>query len=160
MRKLKGITLFVVLTVSSLSAQDIKTVKYEQMEEIIDQKVDKLTIVNFWATWCAPCIEEIPHFVTVFNQYRESADLDIIFVSLDRLINIKEVAKVTKRYKMPGELLLLDDAKRFNEWIPKVHPDWQGNIPATGFYRNGTLLEFNPGVLTEEGLTHIIHKLK
>jgi thiol-disulfide isomerase/thioredoxin len=158
--KLRGITLFVVLAVSSLSAQDIKTVKYEHMAEIIDQKVDKLTIVNFWATWCVPCVEEIPHFVTVFNQYKTPANLDIVFVSLDRAMNIKEVLEFTKKHKMPGELLLLDDAKRFNEWIPKVHPDWQGNIPATGFYRNGTLLEFHPGALAEEELTHIIHKLK
>lgn len=152
--------MFFILGVSSLSAQEIKTVKFEQMAEIIDQKDNKLTVVNFWATWCGPCVEEIPHFVTVFNQYKAQANLDMVFVSLDRATDQKEVLEFTKKHKMPGELLLLDDVKRFNEWIPKVHPDWEGNLPATGFYRNGTLLEFHPAALTEEELTQIINKLK
>lgn len=160
MRKLGCILLFVAWTVFGLSAQEVKTVKYEQMAELIDQQGDKLIIVNFWATWCIPCVEEIPHFVAVFKQYEIQANLDIIFVSLDRAKSLKAVEAFTKEHKMPGKLLLLDDAKRFNEWIPKVHPDWGGNIPATGFYRKGALLEFHPGMLTEEELIHIIDKLK
>lgn len=159
-KKLKYLILFFTLTTSGLMAQEIKTVKYEQMVETIAQKGEKLTIVNFWATWCGPCIEEIPHFIDVFNQNRTSANLDIVFVSLDRVASIDEVKEFAKEHNMPGELLLLDDVKRFNEWIPKVHPDWEGNLPATGFYRNGKLLEFQPNMLTEEELTLIINKLK
>jgi|SRR5690606_19221343 len=160
MKKLGSMMLFFICTVYSLFAQDIKTVKYEQMMETIAEKGNKLIIVNFWATWCVPCVEEIPHFVSVFNQYKIQADLDILFVSLDRAANLKEVEGFVTVNQMPGELLLLDDAKRFNEWIPKVHPDWGGNIPATAFYRDGKLLEFHPTALTEEELTHIIVKLK
>ncbi|TYR33358.1 TlpA family protein disulfide reductase [Sphingobacterium phlebotomi] len=160
MRKLGCIILFFVWAVLGLFAQEIRTVKYEQMAEIIDQKGDKLTIVNFWATWCIPCIEEIPHFVAVFNQYKAQTNLEMIFVSLDRATHLKEVAEFIKTNKMPGEALLLDDAKRFNEWIPKVHPDWEGNLPATGFYRKGELMEFHANMLTEEELIHIIDKLK
>lgn len=154
------VILFFASTIFGLSAQEIKTVKYEQMAEAIDQKDDKLTIVNFWATWCGPCVEEIPHFVAVFNEYKAEANLNAMFVSLDRAGSIKEVQEFAKEHQMPGELLLLDDAKRFNEWIPKVHADWQGNIPATAFYRNGKLLEFHTNGLTEEELISIIQKIK
>lgn len=146
--------------ISSLCAQEVKTVKYEQMVEVIEQKGERLTIVNFWATWCGPCIEEIPHFVDVFNRYKESANLDIVFVSLDRATGIDEVEAFVKSHNMPGELLLLDDVRRFNEWIPKVHPDWEGGLPATGFYRDGELLEFQPNMLSEEALVYIIENLK
>lgn len=158
--RLFSIMLCFALSLSIGLAQEIRVVKYEGLIDAIEQKGDKLTIVNFWATWCGPCVEEIPHFVVVFNKYKTSANLDIIFVSLDRATHTKEVDNFVKEHKMPGDQLLLDDVKRFNEWIPKIHPDWEGGLPATGFYRDGKLLEFQPNMLSEKELIQIIENLK
>lgn len=138
----------------------VKIIRYEGLDEVIRQEKGKLTIVNFWATWCVPCVEEIPHFVEVYNERRKVSDLAIVFVSLDRAAHLDKVRTFAKGNRLPGSVVLLDDVKRYNEWIPKIYADWGGTLPATGFYRDGELLAFFPNELSKEELITIIDKLK
>lgn len=143
----------------TLAQNNVRVVRFEKLQELLDQKSEKLTIVNFWATWCEPCVAEIPHFVEIYNQHKDALNLDIIFVSLDRHRDIDQVKDFVKKHNMPGQLILLDDIRRMNQWIPKIHPKWQGTLPATGFYQNGVLKEFHTTELEKEELLAIIHKL-
>ena len=56
------------------------------------------------------------------------------------------------------DVLLLDDAKRMNEWIPAINNQWSGSIPATALYKNGKQLEFHEGKLTKPELEKLIKK--
>ncbi len=108
----------------------IEVVNFEQLEGILDQKDEKVRIVNFWATWCKPCIEELPFFEEL-NDSLGGEDLEVLLVSLDFPDKLESqlIPFVAERHLDP-EVLLLDDPHE-NEWIPKVDPSWSGAIPAT-----------------------------
>ena len=134
---------FVLCLMGGLSqAQDVKVIKYEQLFEMVQQPTDQLIVVNFWATWCGPCVKEMPHFVEVNEKYADNPNFKLIFVSMDRAKSIESVKQFVKDYKINAEVVLLDDNKRMNEWIPKVDNSWSGNIPVTVLYQNQEKVHF------------------
>jgi len=135
------------------------SVNYDQLKEIIEKNDDKLYVVNFWATWCRPCIEELPHFLEVSNAYENQAPFQMILVSLDKAELLEtDVAQMITKLHIDNDVYLLDDNKRMNYWISAVDSTWSGAIPATVFYKNGQKLHFTEGQLTKEELTTIIQK--
>lgn len=84
-------------------------------------------VINFWATWCQPCVEELPYF----ERLAEETDVRVIMVSLDfkRDVRTKLKAFVEDRpLKLP--VVALTDAK-YDGWIDRVDPTWEGAIPVT-----------------------------
>ena len=115
-----------------LSAQTVPSLNYTELKPLLNQRGDKIYVVNFWATWCAPCIKELPYF-EVLNQ-RE--DVEVLLVSLD-FPKHKEsrLLPFIKKNKLQSKVVLLDDADE-NYWINNIHPNWSGAIPATIVYNN------------------------
>ncbi len=115
-----------------LSAQRVPSLNYTELKPLLNQRGDKIYVVNFWATWCAPCIKELPYF-EVLNQ-RE--DVEVLLVSLD-FPKHKEsrLLPFIKKNKLQSKVVLLDDADE-NYWINDIHPNWSGAIPATIVYNN------------------------
>ena len=113
-----------------LSAQTVPSLSYAELKPLLEQKGNKIYVVNFWATWCAPCIKELPYF-EVLNQ-RE--DVQVLLVSLD-FPKHKEsrLLPFIKKNKLQSKVVLLDDADE-NYWINDIHPNWSGAIPATLIY--------------------------
>ena len=111
----------------------VKVVDYEQLEVQFRKEDNTLYIVNFWATWCAPCVKELPHFMELNESFKEQENFKMILVSLDDAERLEDsVKEFVKLYKLETELYLLDDVTRMNEWIPAVDSLWRGSIPATG----------------------------
>lgn len=106
-----------------------KVVKWEGLEEVLSRDTDKLQVINFWATWCAPCIKELPYFE---NLNANSSDkLDVTLVSLDFEDEFeKRVLPFVEKRDIKSQVLLLDEID-YNSWIDKVDPSWSGAIPAT-----------------------------
>ena len=97
---------------------------------------DTTYIFNFWATYCAPCIKELPHFEAVGEKY-DDKKIKIVLVSLDFKSRIQNgvVPFIEKRnIKLPVVVLSDPDA---NAWIDKVDPSWDGTIPATLVVKGG-----------------------
>src|SRR5687767_14638632 len=76
-----GLLFLVLLVASASNAQTIPKWKLADLQAAINE-ADKPTIFNFWATFCKPCIEEIPHFQEVVKKY-DSAGVRLVFISLD-----------------------------------------------------------------------------
>lgn len=136
-----------------------EAVNYETFETIFDKKDDVLYVVNFWATWCKPCVEELPHFMEVKEEMAGEKNFKMVLVSLDMSSDLDTKVKdfMTKnQYKV--DLYLLDDVKNMNTWIPKVDPSWSGAIPATVFYKNGSPVYFKEGQLSKQELQQLIKK--
>lgn len=150
-----------LLSIHWYSAQDQKNVsfvKYEELEKRIQSEGDKLLVVNFWATTCAPCVKELPYFIEVNNKYKNDPKFKMILVSLDRAVDKERVLKFMKNKNLTAEVILLDDIKRMNTWIPRFEKNWDGNIPVTIFYKNGEKVHFNDGEMSKEDLENTITK--
>lgn len=130
------IPMLLILFSLELRSQDIPVMDFDQLEPILHQENDTLYMLNFWATWCMPCVQEMPDIVKFANEM-EGRKFRLILVSLDDPDQMESRIKpFVSRYEIEGKVILLDDPDA-NSWIPKVHPDWMGAIPATIFYSSG-----------------------
>ena len=119
---------FLLVTNVALIAQEIPVIKVKELEEIIADKERKILVVNFWATWCAPCVKELPYFEAVHQKNDEQTK--VVLVNLDFADKIEKVKSFVNRKKIQAPVLLLDEID-YNSWINKVDSSWQGAIPAT-----------------------------
>jgi thiol-disulfide isomerase/thioredoxin len=135
-----GMSSFVTISASdSFKA----VIKYEDYEKMLDRKDNVLYVVNFWATWCGPCVEELPDFMKAKAAMAENKNFRMILVSLDNKRELDaEVLPFLKQKNITADVYLLDEYKRMNYWMPKVNKSWSGSIPATAFYLNGKQLKF------------------
>lgn len=100
---------------------------------------DTIYVINFWATWCKPCVEELPFFQRLSLEMTEEK-IRFIYVSLDFRKNLeKSLIPFIKSKGFPNDVIMLSDPNA-NSWIDQVDPTWSGAIPATLIYRNGRKL--------------------
>ena len=137
----------------SVSSSLIPTVDFEEFNSrYLQQKNDTTYIINFWATWCKPCVKELPAFEKINEQYRDQK-VKVVLASLDFPDKIeKQVIPFLKKHNLQSEVILLDDPDA-NSWIPRVSEDWSGAIPATMIY-NQQERKFFEGSFTYEELNN------
>ena len=107
---------------------------FSDMPALLSYRNDTTYVVNFWATWCVPCVEELPYFERLQQEMAEKP-VRIIMVSLDfrKDIPTKLLSFVRERpFTLP--LIALADG-RYAEWIDKVDTEWEGAIPFTIVYK-------------------------
>ena len=91
---------------------------------------DTIRVVNFWATWCTPCVAELPVFERLNTEYRGER-VEVVLVSLDFPDQIhSRLIPFMEQKGLKAEVILLDDAHG-DVWIPEVSDSWSGAIPAT-----------------------------
>lgn len=124
---------FFTLTVSS--AQNATIVKWAAMNDLLHQKNDTTYVINFWATWCKPCVGELPYFLDQEKKLSNNP-VKFYFISLDfkkdfstRLIPFLQKQNIT------SSVFLLDEPD-YNAWIDKVDSSWGGAIPGTLIYNS------------------------
>lgn len=134
-----------LLLPSSLSGQRPEVVTFSQVEQWASQDNDTLYVLNFWATWCKPCVAEMPYFEQVQQDFADRK-VKVVFVSMDFKSDYeKRLVPFVQRKKLKSQVVLLD-APDYNAWIDKVSPQWSGAIPATLFVQHGRgIREFHEG---------------
>jgi thiol-disulfide isomerase/thioredoxin len=111
-------------------------------------------VVNFWATWCAPCVEELPYFEELTREYADKP-LRVLLVSLDFRRQLeRRLLPFLKNNDIQSRVVVLDDADA-NAWIDKVDPSWSGAIPATLFYQGERRL-FKEQTFTRDELFQLV----
>ena len=125
-------------------------------ENRVQQKNDTLYVVNFWATWCKPCVTELPFFEKAAQTFSQQS-VKIIFVSQDAKTRAVQVNEFLKKNNYSSESFILS-AGNPNIWIDKIDTKWSSTIPMTLFYKNGTKLYFHEGDYASfDELEKIIH---
>lgn len=135
--KFTGIsTLFLFLfSFGFAQPKEATIIKFNDLNNLINSKSDSLYVINFWATWCKPCMEELPYFLKAEQEFAEKP-VKFIFISLDfkNSYDTRFLPRV-KESKMKHAYLL--NEPDYNSWIDKVDTAWQGSIPATLIVGNG-----------------------
>lgn len=149
--------LFCFIIGKSQVQKDISVIKYEELENKIKNEKAEFVVVNFWSTTCAPCVKELPHFMEVNKEFKENPNFKMLLVSLDRLKDKEKVLNFIKNKNLTAEVILLDDIKRMNTWIPRFDENWDGVIPVTLFYKNGKKVSFNNGEMSKDELLKTIN---
>lgn len=151
-----GSFLFVMLLLTAgLQAQTIEVIKYPALEKIINEPDgQKVKVVNFWATWCRPCIKELPHFEALQKQYPTN-ELEVFLISFDDVENLESrVQPFVKKRNLESTVMLLDETD-YSAFIDKVDPSWSGAIPATLIIA-GDERRFVEGELSEAELHNLV----
>lgn len=148
------------ITPAAVSANNgMKIINFDQLQTIIKKNDNKLYVINFWATWCKPCVEELPEFMEVNKIYKKNPRFKMILISLDLATEINsKVRPFILKNKIQPDVYILDDNKRMNEWIPAIDSQWSGAIPATVFYKNGKKLDFFESKMQKNELIQTINK--
>lgn len=114
---------------------ELKVYDYKGFKSFLNRKDDKIYVINFWATWCAPCVKELPYFEKL-NAVYKNKNVEVLLVSLDfPHLYDKKLKPFIKEKKLSSKVIALDDVD-MNSWIPKVDEKWSGSIPATIIYNN------------------------
>lgn len=116
---------------------EVPVYDFDEFQHLVYQNEDKVRIVNFWATWCKPCVAELPYFEMINSKYKQK-NVEVILVSLDLPTHIEsKLIPFLEKQKIDSKVLVLDDPDA-NSWIPRVNTNWSGAIPATIIYKGGT----------------------
>lgn len=117
------------------SAQTVRTISIDELETWIQKNDDTVRIFNFWATWCNPCIAEMPAFDSL-QRVEAGNKVQVVFVSLDFPSQLeKRVQPFVAKRQFTAPVVLLSTANP-NAWINRISPDWSGAIPATLLVRS------------------------
>jgi thiol-disulfide isomerase/thioredoxin len=118
-----------------LRAQSVQVVNFDNLQKHFYNNSDTTYVVNFFASWCVPCIKELPEFKR-FAENRKHTKLKLIFVSLDFKSNYKKTLyPILKKQKMKDPIYLLDEPNA-DKWINEIDSSWSGSIPATLIVNN------------------------
>lgn len=153
--------MLVMLLLAGVSGytQGIRKIKAEWIQELKKNKSDTVYVINFWATWCKPCIEELPYFEQINREYKDKK-VKVILVSNDfkKQYDAKLVPFV-KEKNLQSEVVFMDETDA-NSWINKVNPEWSGAIPATLIICGAkTYTHFSEGETTFKELEELIKPL-
>ena len=128
-----GLVIFWLLISFTAKEHQPRVLSFDDFEPHLKYNNDTLYLVNFWATWCAPCVEEIPAFERINREYKDRK-VKVLLVSLDFPKRIENsLMPFLEKNDIRTEVLVLDDPDA-NSWINRVHPDWSGALPATVIY--------------------------
>lgn len=140
----------------STTEKIFEIITFDDFEKMMGESNSKIKVYNFWATWCAPCVKEMPYFEKVQN---DDPEIELIFISMDDGRKPERVTNFIERRSVKAPVYLLNDVD-YNKWIDKVDPSWSGAIPATLFIKPDGGRYFHEGEVDENQLKSIIQNLK
>jgi len=140
-------------------AQKAEIMKLEKLQSEIAKPSDQVLVYNFWATWCAPCVKELPYFEKL-NQDDKNVKITLVSMDIDLDPNPDKVYKFIDKKKIQSRVVILD-AVDPNSWINKIDKSWSGALPATLIINTKTgARKFINTALKEGELEKLIAEIK
>jgi thiol-disulfide isomerase/thioredoxin len=141
--------------VGAAQAQQVTVIKLPELQKRLARQTDTTYVVNFWATWCAPCVKELPYFDQLSTTYAKQK-VKVLLVSMDYASQLdKKVKPFVLRRGLKSEVVLLNEPDP-NSWMDKVDGKWSGALPFTLIFNNKKQQraafeqEFTPAELTAQ----------
>ena len=128
---------------------DLEIYDFEGFKTFLDKSDDKTYVINFWATWCGPCVKELPYFEQLHANYKNK-DVEVILVSLDfPHVYETKLKPFILKHELKSRVIVLNDGNE-NKWINAVDASWSGAIPATIIYNKNERKFFERSFTFEE----------
>lgn len=99
------------------------------LKKLLQNNSDKLRLINVWATWCGPCVQEFPDFVSIDRMYRER-DFEFVSVSADKPEKKAKALEFLKKKEASNKNYLFSSDDKY-ALIEAIDPKWQGALPYT-----------------------------
>lgn len=166
MHKSRNLVELFILCLLSLSCQSkhdifppVGITNHTLIKELVQQNKGKVVLVNVWATWCAPCREEMPALLSLRRQFRDKG-FELILVSADEPEFIRtKVQPMLKEFGVDF-LTYINHDSTDEAFIAGMNPDWNGALPTSFLYdREGRLAEMMIGGKSYEQFDTSIKKL-
>ncbi|MCI0448630.1 MAG: TlpA family protein disulfide reductase [Chlorobi bacterium] len=140
MTRLFLISVFSLLFIWNLRSQEIKAVSSaEDIKVIFNKAKGNVILLNFWATWCKPCVTEFPELIKLYKNYKDKG-FELVFISLDDKQDIDSKLKPFLKKQSVDFLSYYSTFTNAEELIDYIDKNWQGAIPSTYIYdREGNL---------------------
>jgi len=151
------IVLLLILPHIEVAGQTVEAINAEELVSLTTQEGDTTYVINFWATWCSPCVKEIGYFEKLHQEYKNQT-LKVILVSLDFPNQLdRRVIPFLEEKGISAEVKIMTDTD-YNAWIDRVDPSWSGAIPATLIYQGDRRLFLEKEVTYKE-LINKVHQI-
>lgn len=136
MNRLKLIALLAgLLLTAAAQAQQVQVIKLPELQKRLARPSDTTYVVNFWATWCGPCVKELPHFDKLTTTYK-GQKVKVLLVSMDYASQLdKKVKPFVTKNALKSEVVLLNETDP-NLYLAKIDPKWTGSLPFTLLLNN------------------------
>lgn len=157
---MKFYIIFILISLSFAGyAQKAGLLTLNELEKRLQDGSDTTYVINFWATWCSPCIKELPHFDRLQKENQDKP-VKVLLISLDLPSRFKKkVIPFVKRRKISSEVFLLNE-KDQQASVKRLAENWSGALPATAFINRGKDINlFFEQTFTYESLLTTIHSL-
>jgi thiol-disulfide isomerase/thioredoxin len=136
-------------------SKSISVQSFSQLYDRIKQGTDTLYVVNYWATWCAPCVKELPLFDRLQTTH-EQTPVKVLLVSLDFGNDVlTELTSFARARNIRSEIILLDESNP-NSWVGRVDGSWSGALPATVIIHQQNYW-FKEGIVTQNEIQTLIN---
>jgi thiol-disulfide isomerase/thioredoxin len=130
--------------VTKAYTKEIPVIDEVWLKEKIENREGKLLFINFWATWCVPCVEEFPDLVKIYNKHKDS-DFEFLSISVDLPSEIETKVKPFLIKQAADFPVVVVKEKRSEEVINLINPEWNGAVPVTVIYdKKGNRIKFIP----------------
>jgi len=140
-------------------AQNIQKIKLKDFEHVLNRQGDSIYVYNFFATWCKPCVKELPNFVKFAND-SANTKINFSFVSMDELESMDEKVKPFVAKKKITQKVYMVEASSY-DWLQRVYRGWGGSIPLTVVVNSHTgKRQFFEGELNYKELTQLINQTR
>ncbi|MHA6248726.1 redoxin family protein [Pontibacter sp. CAU 1760] len=107
----------------------LNTIDAAGLRALLQNDTDKTRLVNVWATWCGPCVQELPDFVDINRMYR-NRDFELITISADKPDKKDKALNVLKKLEASNTNYLFNSEDKY-ALIEAIDPEWQGALPYT-----------------------------
>ncbi|MFY0607519.1 MAG: redoxin domain-containing protein [Cyclobacteriaceae bacterium] len=134
-------------------SQSVTPIGLKELENEMSQTSDELRVYNFWASWCGPCIQEMPHFDEL------SKDTNVTLVSLDFEEDLQKAANILNKKKISLSSYLLTE-QDMDKYIAVLGESWSGAIPATVIISASGQRFFYEGSFDKEELFDLVSSMK
>jgi thiol-disulfide isomerase/thioredoxin len=113
----------------------IENIDTSGIKELIRNKSDKLRLINVWASWCGPCVQEFPDFVILDRIYR-SREFEFVSINADKLSRKDNVLKFLQKNEASNKNYIFNSDNNY-ALVEAIDPQWSGALPYTMLIEQG-----------------------